>query len=347
MSDLRKTNLRLIIGMLLVTCGLAGCSSTDSPTQPSSSLPAISGVALNATSVGVGGTAQGTVTLSTAPTAGAVNVALTSSNPSAVTVPASVTIAQGATTATFAASAVGGGSATVSASLNGSSRQSGALSVSAQLVTLKSLTVFSEVVVGGDIVTGTATLTGPAPSGGAMVLLSATDPVSVPASVQIPGGSTSAPFTVQTRTVGGTLPGVVTGSYGGSTATVTVSVIKQTVAVANFGVTGPTQSETCTLSNGGATLDCTFDGTSSSAPGALTAWDWTYGVAKSNAQTTGGGILANPAFDCSLLPAAPLPTGVSYLTLVVTLVVHDNQGNVSTKAVHNDVRLLPQGACGY
>ena len=114
-----------------------------------------------------------------------------------------------------------------------------------------------------------------------------------------------------------------------------------------FGVTGPTQSETCTLSDGGNTLTCTFDGSESSAPGKITAFDWTYGASSTRSQTTTSAVLTNPQFNCSMIPAAPLPAGTGWLTMSVKLKVRDELGNVSAEASHNDVRLLPQGSCGY
>ncbi len=54
-----------------------------------------------------------------------------------------------------------------------------------------------------------------------------------------------------------------------------------------------------------------------------------------------------PSINCSLLPSPPLPSGSQWLTMIVTLKIHDSLGNVSAVSTHNDVRLLPQGACGF
>ena len=127
----------------------------------------------------------------------------------------------------------------------------------------------------------------------------------------------------------------------------TLSVTAPTQATANFGVTGPTVTDTCTLTNNGNTLNCTFNGSTSTAPGPIVAWDWTFGVAKTFAQTTSGPVLSMPAVDCSIVPAPPFPSGVTWFTMTVTLKVHDNQGNVSAVAVNDGVRLFPQGTCGF
>jgi hypothetical protein len=58
-------------------------------------------------------------------------------------------------------------------------------------------------------------------------------------------------------------------------------------------------------------------------------------------------VLTNPAFSCSLIPAAPLPAGTGWLTMTVKLKVRDELRNVSSEGIHADVRLLPQGSCGY
>src|SRR2546425_10687720 len=62
---------------------------------------------------------------------------------------------------------------------------------------LSSVTLNPTSVVGGNPSTGTVTLTAPAPAGGAVVTLVSTGAVaSVPASVTVPAGATSATFTV-------------------------------------------------------------------------------------------------------------------------------------------------------
>ena len=184
------------------------------------------------------------------------------------------------------------------------------LTVTAQAaVVLRSITLSASTVVGGEFVTGTAILNTVAPSGGAVVALSAGDPAKVPASITVPAGSASATFTVTTRVVGGAMSADVTGSYGGGSASATLAVTPPTVATARFGVRGPTESETCTLMDEGKTLNCTFDGSTSTAPGTIVAWDWSYGVAGMFTQTTSGPVLSMPAVNCSLLPPPPFPAG--------------------------------------
>ena len=101
------------------------------------------------------------------------------------------------------------------------------------------------------------------------------------------------------------------------------------------------------MADNGNTLNCTFDGSTSTAPGTIVAWDWSYRVATTFAQTTSGPQLTRPGVNCGLMPSPPLPPGVSWFTMSVTLEIHDNLGNVSAEVTNGDIRLLPQGVCGF
>jgi hypothetical protein len=143
------------------------------------------------------------------------------------------------------------------------------------------------------------------------------------------------------------MPATISASYGGSSASASLQVTPPTVATARFGVTGPTESDSCTLTNNGTTLNCTFNGSTSTAPGTITSYDWTFGVATTASQTTSSAILTMPTVSCALIPAPPLPAGQQWFRMAVSLTVHDNLGNVSAKVFNNDVRLIPTGSCGY
>ncbi len=329
----------------LLCTALATVHCGSSSTAPTSTTPAVASVTVTSPTLAVGGAGSGTVTLASAATT-AVTVTLASSNPAVATVPSTVSIAAGSSSAAFTITALAAGSASFTASLSGSSSQSVAVTVVA--VRLATLTLSAATVVGGDNLTGTVTLTAAAPPGGASVTLTGSDPAIVSSSVTVGAGATSANFTVQTRVVGGTIPGTVTASYGGGTASVTVSVTKPTVATAVFGVTGPTESDTCTLTNSGTTINCTFTGSRSTAPGTIVAYDWTYKVASTFSQTTTGAVLAAPTVNCTLVPSPPLPAGSqNWLMMTVTLRVRDDQGNMSAVVSNTGVRLFPQGSCGY
>jgi hypothetical protein len=344
-----STHSRSLITLLAAVSGLVASiqcgGSTTSPTSPTS---ALSSVTLSGASVPAGATGQGTVTLSAAAPSSGASVALVSSNTAVATVPATLTVPAGSSSATFTIAAVAAGTAAITASIGGSSMQSPALTVTAKAA-LVSISLANGSVVGGDAVIGTATLSGAAPAGGAMVTLSASDPVTLPATVMVLAGSTSATFSAFTRAVGGTVSATITGSYGGDSKSAVLSVTPPTAATASFGVTGATETETCALGNGGNTINCTFNGSTSTAPGTIVAWDWTYGVKTTFSQTTSGPVLSNPAVNCSLIPAPPLPSAPAdqWFAMTVTLKVHDSLGNVSAVATNKVVRLFPQGACGF
>jgi hypothetical protein len=86
---------------------------------------------------------------------------------------------------------------------------------------LSSLTVNPTDVVGGDLATGTVTLSTAAPSGGFVIDLSSdnTAAATVPASVTVPAGSTSANFTVTTQQVTNAQSAVIIGTVGGNFST--------------------------------------------------------------------------------------------------------------------------------
>ncbi len=94
-------------------------------------------------------------------------------------------------------------------------------------VPLSSLSISPASVLGGSISEGTVTLTGAAPSGGVAVSLSSDTPstVSVPTTVTVPAGSTSAAFTITTYPVAGSTSVTITADDGvnQNTAMLTVS----------------------------------------------------------------------------------------------------------------------------
>ncbi len=80
---------------------------------------------------------------------------------------------------------------------------------------------------GGTTTFATVTLAAPAPSGGVPLWLSSSNPdvASVPASLTIPAGQTSAQFQVPTHTVAGTTPITISAVSGGATASAVLTVL--------------------------------------------------------------------------------------------------------------------------
>jgi hypothetical protein len=102
--------------------------------------------------------------------------------------------------------------------------------------------------------TGKVTLTGPAPAGGAVVSLADTNPAaSLPASVTVPTGATTATFTITGVAVTSNQTGTVTASYGSvsKSAVVTVRPIGvASVSISPNPVVGPSPA------TGTVTLEC-------------------------------------------------------------------------------------------
>ena len=205
-------------------------SLTVTPAAPPT--PTLSSLTLNPTSV-VGGTQSsiGTVTLSGAAPSGGAVVTLSSSNTTAARTPSSVTIAAGATSATFTVSTSAVATSTtvgISGAYSGVTR-SASLTVTPappQAPTLSSLTLNPTSVFGGQSSTGTVTLTGPAPAGGAQVFLSSNNgAASVPSSVIVPAGASSASFTVSTSIVLISTSATISASYNGTTRAATLGVL--------------------------------------------------------------------------------------------------------------------------
>ncbi len=100
-----------------------------------------------------------------------------------------------------------------------------AIGTQVNTVPVKTLTINPTSVAGGSNSTGTVTLTSAAPVGGDIVTLLSSDPsVIPPAFVTVPGGATTASFTIQTVPVPANVSAVVTASSGSINATAALRV---------------------------------------------------------------------------------------------------------------------------
>ena len=194
----------------------------------------VSSLTLSPTTViGAVGNSTGTVTLNAAAPAGGVVVNLSSNLTSGATVGSTVTVLAGQSSATFQVTSVlvsAIKSPVITASFNGSS-QTASLDVTP--LTVSSVTLSPSAVLGGSVnSTGTVTINGAAPAGGVTVTLTSgnTSAATVPASVVIAQGATTATFTVTSLVVTSTTPVVITGSYNGSSANGTLTVNSFSVA---------------------------------------------------------------------------------------------------------------------
>jgi trimeric autotransporter adhesin len=232
-----------------ITCGDDSSYTPTSPSSSSSSTPisavtsTLAGLSIAPTQAMGGSTAQGTVTLNAAAGAGGVAVTLSSDKAVAV-VPGSVSVPSGQTSATFDVA-----TNTVSAMTEAMITASGAggtltamlqvLPASAEdpkAVSLASLDIPTSGFKGGGSTQATVTLDGPAPAGGTVIALASDDTVAtVPASVTVAAGATSATFTISTRTVTAGIRIRITASAGGVSLTKIIHVLADN-AIASLSV---------------------------------------------------------------------------------------------------------------
>jgi RHS repeat-associated protein len=166
-----------------------------------------------------GGTLTAKVRIAYEPGFGQTTVYLTSSAPGVVSVPASLTFLfnmQETTRLTIHTQAVTEPTdVTITGTCDGVITRAHLLVVpAAETVTIHNVSVPAEAV-GGNDVTATVTLSGPAPAGGASVTLggSRTGLATLPASVTVPQGQTSANFTITTQATSYPRGVLVTASY--------------------------------------------------------------------------------------------------------------------------------------
>jgi len=204
-----------------ITASLNGGSTSASL---SIEVPLLASLGISPSSVVGGNSATGTVTLARAAPSGGASVSLQASG--GINVPASVTVAAGSSSANFTVATTGQSSsirATVTGTLSGTTR-SGSLTITA--ASLTSLTITPNPVVGGNTAVGTLLLNGAVPASGITVTLKASAAVaSVPASVTIPNGASSARFSVPTQAVSKAVTVTVTAqsSAGNQSASITVN----------------------------------------------------------------------------------------------------------------------------
>jgi len=94
-------------------------------------------------------------------------------------------------------------------------------------ITLTGLTVSPASVKGGATVTGVVTLSGQAPAGGAVVALSKNGNVtSMPASVTVPAGQTTASFSIKTTRVKTSITVTITANYAGGSKSASLKITR-------------------------------------------------------------------------------------------------------------------------
>jgi hypothetical protein len=187
--------------------------------------PTLSSFTVNPNIVVGGRPSTGTVTLPHPAPAGGLEVTVASEVPSIASVPSSITIPAGETSGTFTISTFSS-SSTTRVGLSATHLDTTLFSViTVGPVALSTLSVSPTSVVGGSTSTGTVTLNDAASSDGAAVSLSASSSATtVPATVTVPPGATSATFAIGSSSVTASTSSVISGFYGGVVRTAILAV---------------------------------------------------------------------------------------------------------------------------
>lgn len=215
----------------------------------------VSSVTLSPASVTGGSNSIATVTLTGVAPAGGAVVTLSSGNTAAAQVPATITVSGSSTSSTFTVT-TNSVTATTTSVITATYGTSASATLTVNPLSLSTLSLSPTTVVGGNNSTGTVTLNSAAPSGGTVVTLASsnTTAATVPGTVTVPAGSTSAKFTVTTLGVAANTSSVITGILGVSanaTLTVTAASLSSVTRSPSPVVGGNNSTGTVTL-NGAA-----------------------------------------------------------------------------------------------
>lgn len=212
--------------------GHSASASSTVTVASSGSTPAVLSVAVNPHMVTGGDPSTGTVGLTSAAPDGGTSVTLSSSHPDIAAVPASVTVPAGQTTATFPVTTAAVAATTevmISASAGGATEMT-TLTVTPPSGdgTLNALTIDPDQVIGGETSQGTVTLVA-AVGGDTVVTLTSSDEsvATVPASVTVLAGATSAVFPITTlpNNSGQGQFAVISGHAGGVTRGASITTV--------------------------------------------------------------------------------------------------------------------------
>ena len=303
----------------------------------------LASISLSPTTVQGGSTSTGTLNLSGPAGPGGMVVSLTS-NLAAATVPATVSVPQGLSSANFPIATTGvnlKSTAVITGSLNGVIQTA---SLAINPVSLISLSLSPTTVVGGTNSTGTITLSGPAGIGGTPVSTSSsTNSVTVPSTVTVPFGQSSATFTIQTSPVASPTSATVTASLNGVSQNAALAIstpVLASVSLNPSSVAGPTTSVgTVTLTGpaptSGVNILLTSNSPSASVPFSVmipygqASATFTVNAAKVTASTSVT-INASANFVTKTATLVDSPIDINSLTLSPTEV---NGGSLSTGMV--------------
>jgi probable HAF family extracellular repeat protein len=208
---------------------VASISAADNGVTQSASLtvkaPTPTTLVVSPASV-IGGTpAAATVTINGPAPAGGLSLTTASGNTSVATVLATFVVPAGQTSATFTVTSIptaANATAGISASYNGVTQMA---SLTVQAPTPTAVALNPGTVSGGVASTGTLTTSGPAPAGGLSVPLTSNNgAATVPASVTVAAGKTTASFSVATTPVVADASATITASYNGGSRSAALTI---------------------------------------------------------------------------------------------------------------------------
>ena len=188
--------------------------------------PVLTSLSIAPSTVTSGTPSQGTVRLNGPAPAGGITVSLSSNKSPVAAVPSGVTVAEGSATASFGITTytvTKSTPVTIAAAYGGVS-QTAKLTVNAPAGGTVTVTLSPATITGGASSTGTVKLSAAAPTGGLVITLSADQGATLPASVTVPRGATTATFIIGTVPVAAATPVIISASSGTSTATATLTV---------------------------------------------------------------------------------------------------------------------------
>jgi uncharacterized protein (TIGR03437 family) len=242
----------------VITASFGGLSQTTSLSVATPSITLLS-IQCSPSTVTGGNPSSCTVVLSTPAPSGGVGVGLSTSS-DIITIPGSVTVPAASASASFIVTTLAGFStrpAPITATYNGLSQTANFTVSASSTILLSSIQCAPATVIGGVISTCTVVLTGAAPTAGAVVALTDNSTaVTVPSSITIAAGVSSATFAAATSAVASTQSVVITGSYSGGTQTGSLTVTSAVVTLSSIlcspgTVIGGVPS-TCTVALSGA-----------------------------------------------------------------------------------------------
>ncbi|HEY6194080.1 MAG TPA: hypothetical protein VI504_03480 [Candidatus Eisenbacteria bacterium] len=213
-----------VAGSATVSASAGGGTSSAvlsvAPAGGAGGVGTVASVSVSPTTVVGGSTATGTVTLAAVAPAGGVAVGVMSNNTLVATVSPNLTVPAGSLSATFTITShpvAAPDFAAISATA-GQVTQTAVLNVNPSgNPVLSSLSISPTLINSGATATGTATLNLAAPAGGTVVALMSKDTTvaTVPASVTVPAGASTATFTITGKTVSVATSVSINGSAGG------------------------------------------------------------------------------------------------------------------------------------